>query len=269
MKALRNLSVQDIVFIDIETVRGEYTLKAGSPTHDAWAYKMRYENEGKSSVELSLEESYNSKAALYAEFGRIVCITVGRISPDGKVSLKDFAGDDECKLLTDFTAALNKVCELRRNSFLFGHAIKGFDIPFIFRRCIINGIEPNHLFDLSTMKPWEASAVDTLELWKNGGFYSASLLSLSNAFGLPSPKNGISGSEVSDIYWNSKEGITRIVQYCRRDVLTIINLYLKMTYQEPIILDEIYNIEEPEVKSVVKKPAPKRYAKSVKKVVNA
>ncbi len=281
MKALKYSKIDDIIFIDIETVRGEKSLVKDSNTYHAWDYKTRYENEGKSNIVSSLEKSYQDKAALYAEFGKIICISVGRLilKSDNtyEVVIKDYFSHDEKELLADFTSGLNKVCHAKPQSFLFGHAIKGFDMPYIFRRCIINGIIPNNLFDMSDIKPWEATAKDTMELWKNGAFYSASMLAISNAMGLPSPKNDISGSEVSDIYWGSEDGLDRVVRYCRRDVLTLINIYLKLMFKEPIILDEIYNIPEEvkakEIKVVVKrtrgttkKPAPKKRVKILPKV---
>lgn len=260
MKILRHLSTNDIVFIDIETVRCENTLKKGSALESAWEYKVRYESEGKSK-ETSPGILFKEKAALYAEFGKIVCITVGRIHK-GKEGgdapiFKNYSHEDEKVLLQSFMDDLNKVCYVNKNTFLLGHAIKGFDMPFIFRRCLINGVEPNHLFDIGDIKPWDLTAKDTMELWKSGAFYSASLIAISTAFGLPSPKNDINGSEVSDVYWaDTKLGLERVVKYCMKDVLTLINVFRKCRFEEPFIIKEIYEIGEP--KKVVRKPRVKK-----------
>lgn len=260
MKALKFLREQDIVFIDIETVRLEDKLKKGSDLQHAWAYKTRYDSENKS-IGLTEDQLFKEKASLYAEFGKIVCITVGRITKDTEGNslpvFKNYASSNEKELLTSFMNDLNKVCSKNSSTFLFGHAIKGFDMPFIFRRCLINGVEPNYLIDIGEAKPWELTTKDTLELWKSGAFYSASLLAIATAFGLPSPKASIEGSEVSEVYWkDEKEGLNRIVRYCMRDVLTLINIFRKCRFEEPFIIKDIY--DEPEVKPVLKKPAQKR-----------
>lgn len=262
MKALKYLNTSDIVFFDIETVRISDTLKKGTELHHAWEYKSRYDSENKTTAPVSVEQLFKEKAALYAEFGKIVCITVGRIhTGKDKVTFpifKNYDSPDEKEILASFMSDLNKVCEKNHNTFLFGHAIKGFDIPFVFRRCLINGIEPNHLFDIGEAKPWELTAKDTLELWKSGAFYSASLLAISNAFGLPSPKTDIAGHETSDVYWkNKKTGLERITRYCMRDVLTLINVFRKCRFEEPFIIEEIYKEPEPpKPKKVVKRTKP-------------
>lgn len=263
MKALKYLNISDIVFFDIETVRISDTLKKGTGLYHAWEYKARYDSENKGNTELTIEQLFKEKAALYAEFGKIVCITVGRLhkNKDGDITpvFKNYDAVEEKELLELFMSDLNKVCEKNKNTLLFGHAIKGFDIPFVFRRCLINGVEPNYLFDIGEAKPWELTTKDTLELWKSGAFYSASLLAISNAFGLPSPKTDIARHETSDVYWKDKKlGLSRITRYCMRDVLTLINVFRKCRFEEPFIIDEIYN--EPGAP----KPVPK--TKKVSKV---
>jgi len=262
MKQIKYLPINKIVFIDIETVRVSKELEKGTAIEAAWLYKCRYDSEGKTSIN-NPKILYKKKAALYAEFGKIVCITVGRLKTDkdGNVFpiFKNYDHIEEKELLGAFMHDMNQVCRKDPGTLLFGHAIKGFDMPYIFRRCLINGIEPNELFDIGDAKPWELTAKDTMELWKSGAFYSASLIAISAAFGLPSPKNDISGSEVSDVYWSGEEdSLKKIVQYCMRDVLTLINIFRKCRFEEPFLISEIYDIPEKEVKE---KPVRKRSVK--------
>ena len=231
MKILKELNLDDVVFIDIETVRLVDKLEKDTPLWDSWDYKLRYSREAEK-FDGSIEEQFETKAALYAEFAKIVTITIGRIK-EGKIIIKSYSDHDEKKLLTDFCDVMGKLSSKNKRTRFAGHAIKGFDIPFIMRRCLVNGIELPDTIDIGHLKPWETTMIDTLDLWKGTGFYGASLLNIATAFGLPSPKSDISGSETSDVYWRRKEvdGITpleRITAYCEKDVATVANIVLKM-----------------------------------------
>lgn len=251
MKIVREMDPEDILFLDIETVRIQDKLEAGTPLYHAWEYKMRYQDEGKK-VFSSLEESFEDKAALSPEFGKIVCITVGWVreignetKPEVSIKFKSFYGENEKDLLTNFLEWVNKAFNKNPGCYFFGHAIKGFDLPYILRRCVLNGLDTHYSFDVGRAKPWELKNEDLMDIWKSGGFYSASLLAISTAFGLPSPKSAIDGSEVSDVYWVEKD-YDKIKRYCQRDVLTLINVFRMIRKEGPLILNEIYDEPKPE-----------------------
>lgn len=254
MKALKNIDLENVVFFDIETVRIEDKLEKDTDLYRSWEYKMRYSREAESKMEAtSLEESYNNKAALYAEFAKVVCITIGKIK-DGQLMLKSFYGE-EGDMLRSFADVLNGMNAKNKYLQLAGHAIIGFDIPFLMRRCLINGVEVPNLLDTSMSKPWEVTAIDTMNIWKATSFYGASLLNIATAFGLPSPKMDVAGYETSDVYWKEGEkGLKRIVEYCERDVLTVANIVRKCRFEKIVeavpqefkaektgILTKIYN----------------------------
>ncbi|MGB4576227.1 MAG: ribonuclease H-like domain-containing protein, partial [Paludibacter sp.] len=111
---------------------------------------------------------------------------------------------------------------------LCGHNIKEFDIPYICRRMLINGINLPSVLQISGKKPWEISFIDTLELWKFGDYKNYTSLKLLTAiFGIPTPKDDIDGSQVAGVYYKEKD-IERIAVYCQKDVVATTQVFLRM-----------------------------------------
>ena len=158
---------------------------------------------------------------------KVVCISVGFIYFKDKemyIKVKSFAGDDEIQLLNDFAAMMEK----QPQYYLCGHNIKEFDIPFLCRRMLVNGITIPLSMNVAGKKPWETTFIDTLELWRFGDYKNYTSLRLLTAiFGIPTPKDDIDGSMVADVYYNEKN-IKRISNYCEKDVVATIRLYLRM-----------------------------------------
>lgn len=250
MKALNNVDINNLLFIDIETVRVVENLEDDSPLMESWDYKMRYSREAteKFSEDKSIKDLFNEKAALYAEFAKIVCITIGKVKDD-RLRLKSYYGANEKELLSDFCNVLEGLTAANPKTQLVGHAIKGFDIPFIMRRCLVNRIPIPALIDVADTKPWLMTALDTLELWKGTGFYSASLINIAVALGLPSPKQDMKGSETSEVFY--KGGIERIARYCEADVTTVCNI-VRYIRNEDILEAEIYTVETENVPILTK-----------------
>lgn len=222
MKVLKKIKIKDILFLDIETSTTTKTLDINSGTFDAWAYTKRRNGE----TDEELVKMYVEGAALHADFGRVVCISVGMLS--GKtLRLKTFNNLDEKQLIQDFYNML----EGFNGEYLCGHNIKSFDIPYIAKRGMINNIIPHALLDTSGEKPWTMDwLLDTKELWQMGSFDRTSLITLTDALGLPSPKQDLQGKDVPKYFWENPEGhIQRISDYCERDVEAVYNViaYLK------------------------------------------
>jgi hypothetical protein len=130
----------------------------------------------------------------------------------------------------------------RPNQLLCAHNGKEFDYPYIARRMLINGINPPMILNLAGKKPWEIQLLDTMELWKFGDYKNyTSLELLSAVFGIPSPKNDICGADVAKVYWVEKD-LERIVEYCQKDVVTIVQIFLKYQCKE-ILSDDCINIK--------------------------
>jgi len=223
---LNHIRLENVLFLDIETVPiiPEYN-KLSEIEKDLWDKKSIYfqEKEQKSSSEVY------EKAGIFAEFGKIVCISVGFIvTKDNvkKLRIKSFADHDEKIVLSSFIDLLNKHYNEEKH-LLCAHNGKEFDFPYIARRILINGLKLPRLLDIAGKKPWEVNHLDTLELWKFGDYkHYTSLNLLTKIFNIPTPKDDIDGSEVARVYWE-EDNLPRIVTYCQKDVVALTNLLLR------------------------------------------
>lgn len=228
--------MDDLLFIDIESVQLEKELKEGSELYKSWAYKMKH-GKDTSEKEDNLEELYNKNASLYPEFAKICTIVIGKVK-NGKIRLKAISNVDERELLLEFTKDINNIVSANKNTRLCGHFIKGYDIPFILTRCIVNGIEPPSIVDIAHLKPWETTFVDTHDLWKATSLRGASLINIAVALGIPSPKDDMAGYETSRVYYEEENGLDRITEYCKKDVITTIHVVNACRFEEYAEVDE-------------------------------
>ncbi len=186
-------------------------------------------------------ESIYSRAGIYAEFGRVVCISCGIIQGSGdqkRIIIKSFCCDEEKTLLAEFIEMLRKWTQ-GEPKFLCAHNGKEFDFPYLCRRFIINELPIPGILNIAGKKPWDVNHLDTLELWKFGDFKSyTSLNLLAHTLGIPTPKDDIDGSKVWEVYWNEKN-IQRIVTYCQKDVITVAQVFLRMQGESPIKQENI------------------------------
>jgi predicted PolB exonuclease-like 3'-5' exonuclease len=235
---LDNIKPEDIMFLDAETV-------PLSPSFDELDEAMKTLWDKKSSHfrdETQSPGDVYQRAGIYAEFGKIVCISVGFLKDKNPYGfrLKSFFGDDEKALLEEFSGLLLK--SKNRDITLCAHNGKEFDYPYIARRMIINGLVIPEILDNAGKKPWEVKLLDTMELWKFGDYKSyTSLELLSSILGIPSPKDDIDGSMVADIYWN-KHDLKRIVRYCEKDVLTVAQIILRFMNLPVIIRERVETV---------------------------
>lgn len=225
MARLDEIDLQDILFIDIETVSQYPDLdEAPGRLQSLWKKKAR----NLSGDEEPADELY-PRAAIYAEFGKIICISVGIVTGKEEhygLRIKSYAGDEERVLLEEFTQMLIKYSK-ERNVYLCAHNGKEFDFPYLARRMLIQGLRLPEVLDLSGRKPWEVKHLDTMELWKFGDYkHYTSLELLTEIFGIPSPKGDIDGSLVGAVYWKEKD-LPRIVNYCQEDVIAVAQLLMR------------------------------------------
>lgn len=235
--------LKHILFIDIETVsvQPDHAQLSGIMQKE-WARKAKFL---KSSIVENADPAtlFNEKAGIYSEFAKVVCIGFGSFHKhEGlwRMRLKALTNHDEKALLTEFCEVLTRFIEYYPNLRFCGHNIKEFDIPFLCRRMIINGMGLPDCMQLSGKKPWEITHLDTLELWRFGDYkHYTSLSLLAEILGIPSPKEDIDGSMVGEVYW--KEGdLERIGKYCMQDVLTAARVYLKLKGLNDIDPEPIY-----------------------------
>ncbi len=228
---LKNINIENILFLDIETVpRWEQYADMPEKFQQLWMHKVQFIGGGK---EVTPEEVFD-RAGIYSEFGKIICISVAFVRGGG-IKVKSFFGDDEKKLLKDFALLLAQYYNKEQHN-LCAHNGKEFDFPYIVRRMLVNGVDVPDILDIPSKKPWEVKFLDTMELWKFGDYKNyTSLELLSVLFDIPSPKDDIKGSDVAGVYWKEKD-LERIVRYCQKDVVTIVQLFRR--YQNaPLIAD--------------------------------
>lgn len=203
-----------------------------------WELKTQYQRK----EEYSPEEFYD-RAGIWAEFGKIVCISVGYFKMNGEVRnfrVTSFHGE-ETKILTDFKSLLETHFN-KSHHVLCAHNGKEFDFPYIARRMIINSIDIPFKLDLFGKKPWEVPHLDTLELWKFGDYKTfTSLKLMAHVLGIPSPKDDIDGSQVRDVYYIDKD-IDRIIMYCEKDTITVAQILLRLRNDEILNDDEILSV---------------------------
>lgn len=230
--------ISDLIFIDIETVPQYSSHGQLTPAiQDLWANKHSFlKNETETA-----EEGYLKRAGVYAEFAKIICISIGYFKNEKETNqrtlrIKSFFGDNEKTLLEEFTHLLNKNFPPDRYHFC-GHNIREFDVPFICRRLLINYLPFPEILDVSGKRPWEMHHVDTLQLWKFGDYKNyTSLKLLAEVLGIPSPKDDIEGKDVCRVYWQEK-GLERIMEYCQRDVVTVARLLLRFKCDTQLLDD--------------------------------
>lgn len=236
---LEKVPLDKVLFLDIETVPQTYRFPdLDESTRHLFEAKTRFmQNEEK-----TYEQLYNDRAGIYAEFGKIVCISVGFVretSTGRTIRMKSFYHDDEETLLKQFKSLLDDHYNTPYH-ILCGHNAKEFDFPYICRRMLINGIKLPAVLDIAGKKPWEVSHLDTLELWKFGDYKAfTSLALLCHVFNIPTPKDDISGVDVARVYYEEKD-LERIKVYCEKDVVALIQLFLRMKGDSLVSEEDIH-----------------------------
>ena len=221
MKTFRDIPLENILFIDIETVPAypglDYLPENWKKLWEAKSKWLRKESDDEPAV-------LYHRAGIYAEFGKVICIGAGHFK-DGSFRLTSYHGDDEMQLLDDFGLMLSRIFS-RKNQYLCAHNGKEFDFPYLARRMLINSVKLPAVLDTAGCKPWEVPYLDTMDLWRFGDYKNyTSLDLLTTALGIPSPKSDVTGADVWRLYWQEQD-LARISAYCREDVLAVARVYL-------------------------------------------
>jgi 3'-5' exonuclease len=219
---------RDLLFIDIETVAATSDYQSlDERLKDQWARKAGFLRRDQVRSD---EEIYHDRAGIYAEFGKVICISVGKFcdQESGEMGLrtKVYAGHDEKSLLSEFKSMLEKMDSSTLR--LCAHNGKEFDFPYLCRRMLINGLPLPAALNLSGRKAWEVQHLDTMEMWKFGDHKNfTSLDLLATVFNIPSSKQAMDGSQVNQVY-HSENNLQKISEYCRGDVVVLAQLFLKL-----------------------------------------
>ena len=236
---LHKINLEHILFLDIETVPENETFsQLDGEKQELWELKSKYQRK----EDFTAEEFYE-RAGIWAEFGKIICISVGYFTHKGEartLRVTSFHGEEE-SLLKEFKNLLDSYFN-HPKYLLCGHNGKEFDFPYIARRMIINGIDLPAKLDLFGKKPWEIPHLDTMELWKFGDYkHFTSLKLMANVLGIHSPKEDIDGSMVKDVYYKEKD-IDRIIKYCELDVITTVRVFLRLRNEDLLDQDDIVRV---------------------------
>jgi len=236
---LYKINLENLLFLDIETVPERPAFNELSEEKRLlWEQKSKYQRK----EEFSPEEFY-SRAGIWAEFGKIICISVGYFVQSGEnknFRVTSFSGD-EVNLLKDFKKLVQEHFNQAKH-LLCAHNGKEFDFPYIARRMLINGIKLPYKLDLFGKKPWEIPHLDTMELWKFGDYkHFTSLKLMANVLGIPSPKDDMDGSMVRDVFYEEND-LERIAAYCELDVLTTAQVFLRLRGDELLVEEQIKKI---------------------------
>lgn len=236
---IEKLALENILFLDIETVPElEHFKDLDKETKELFEQKTQYQRKD----DFTAEEFYD-RAGIWAEFGKIVCISVGYFIVKSDIRnfrVTSFWGEEK-QILKDFSNLLENHYNQPQH-ILCGHNAKEFDFPFIARRMIINNIAIPSKLNLFGKKPWEIPHLDTMELWKFGDYkHYSSVKLLTKILGIPSPKDDISGSQVADVFYKEKN-IDRIVTYCEKDTIAVAQIFLRLRREDILVDDEIIHV---------------------------
>lgn len=237
MQLSYNSIFQDLLVIDIETVSAyESFSDMDERMQTLWIKKASFL---KNDDTLEPSELYTKRAAIYAEFGKIVCIAAGFFTKDDdqrtQFRVKAFYSENETEVLDSFNELITKNFDPEKLR-LAAHNGKEFDIPYLCRRMLVNNIEIPIPLQIRGKKPWEIAHIDTMEQWKFGDLKNYTSLDLLAAiFDIPSSKDDIDGSMISLVYYEEGD-LKRIAAYCKKDVVVTAQLLLKLNgYQ---VVDE-------------------------------
>lgn len=239
---LEHIDLQKILFLDIETV-------PAVPTFEDFDKEMQALWERKSAHFRKQEQTAADvfkRAGIYAEFGKIVTISAGYLSEGNsglQLRLKSFYSHNEKELLKEF----NEMLETTFNTpahYLCAHNGKEFDFPYIARRNLVNGLGNPALLNIAGKKPWEVRHLDTMDLWKFGDYkHFTSLALLTKIFGIPTPKDDISGADVGRVYYQEND-LSRIVRYCEKDVTATVQLFMRYRLEALIPESQIVSVTQ-------------------------
>ena len=233
---IHKLNLENLLFLDIETVpETENYSDLSDDKQKLWELKSKYQRKEDYSP-----EAFYDRAGIWAEFGKIICISVGyftEVNSVRRLGITSFYGDEH-SLLLEFKALIETHFSKPKH-LLCAHNGKEFDFPYIARRMVIHMIELPLKLNLFGKKPWEVPHLDTLELWKFGDFkHYTSLKLLTSVLGIPSPKDDIDGSEIFRVYYEEKN-IERIVTYCQKDTIAVAQIILRLRGETVLEADEI------------------------------
>lgn len=221
---------KNLFYFDIETA-GQYKDLNSLKENDERGYllfKNKYENNPWMSERAkSLEDAYLEYSPIFSTYGKIVCVSFGYFhdkNPQG-YTISSVFNDDEREIILYLQDLFSKVT--KKHLILSGYRIKSFDIPWIVHKFNKYGLETPKIIDIYGKKPWEISAFDLADEWKQQFKYYVSFDEVAYELDVKSPKDDITGKDVHRVYWEDND-LNRIKTYCEKDVETCMRVGERM-----------------------------------------
>lgn len=200
------------LFFDIETI------PSADEHKDTHLAILRLKNGNGSKDDKDIHENTSFEGT----FGRICCIGIIKEGASGIIQKEVLSGTEK-EILQKFWQSAQDVHRF------IGHNIWGFDLPFIYKRSIINRVKPRT--DISFARYRNTPIYDTQQEWELWNFGKGQKLdTLAKVLGLPSSKEDMDGSMVWQYYQDGR--MDEICKYCMRDVELTRQVYYRMTFEE-------------------------------------
>ena len=226
--------VSNLLFIDIECARASKELDINSREYETYEYKNRDRKTGDLLPSEELIDLYNKTAALSPIYGKVICVSAGFVVGN-KFMYKCITGT-EAEIITEFFELVNS-----SNKVLCGYNLISYDINYLLLRAAANNITVplNEKMNTLGKKEWHVSdnILDLMVLLKGTGFANYSLDEITYLLDIDSPKTGVMGHQVSEVYWSG--GIDRIAKYCNEDILATARIFLSLQGQKNLITELI------------------------------
>ena len=236
---IHKLKLENILFLDIETVPEHASFnELNAENKMLYEQKTRYQRKDEFTP-----EAFYDRAGIWAEFGKIVCISVGFFTfKENQRTFRTTTFHGEEPFLLEEFKSLTTNHFGKPQHVLCAHNGKEFDFPYIARRMLIHNIALPPKLEFFGKKPWEVPHLDTMELWKFGDYkHYTSLNLLAAVLDIPSPKDDIDGSQVYEVFY--KEGdIARITAYCEKDVVAVAQIVLRFRQEKLLEEGEIISV---------------------------
>ncbi len=172
----------------------------------------------------NFEFSYQNKSGIYAEFSKVGAIGLAVLKEE-EVHFKYLGNDSEKELLSEFFMLINNKFSANKYQ-LTGYNIKEFDVPFLSRRLIVNGVSLPELLKVKNDKPWDYPHLELMNLWKFGDHKSFVPLGLLCSQFDIDYKRVNTVEELRDAYFLKKVSV--IEEYLQNDINGMIRLFKRI-----------------------------------------
>lgn len=213
----RHRNLTDFLFVDIATVP-QFPCLLDAPEQYQQLWQRKAEGLRRSPDDPVADYG---RAALYAEFGKIVAVAAGYFWQDGGDTLlriSAFAGEEK-RVLSALLVAMSKYGHKNPGYRICTYNGREFDCPFMARRLIIHSMPLPEVLDVAGARPWEIHQLDVMDLWRFGDRREYTPLDLlAYTLGVKLPESKLDGSQIAEAYYTRGE-LWDIARYCQHNAL--------------------------------------------------